>query len=78
MSKVYKPQRIGGSIYLCIPSFFFTPNMLEKGVKLRLVEKGNGYTIIRLSELNECEEYNISSEANRKDTLESGASNNVC
>lgn len=63
MSKAYKPQRIGGSIYLCIPPSFFSTGMLRKGVNIKLLEKKEkeGYFIIRVSEQDG--EYNLDIEA---------------
>lgn len=78
MSKVYKLQRIGGSIYLCIPPSFFSAQMLEDGVvKVELIEKVERESLIRLSELDEHGEHAESIEAGGKDTQELRAANNV-
>jgi len=70
VSKLYKPQRIGGSTYLCIPSHFFTPAMLKHGVKLTLLKKGEGQCIFKMEEADE--EHDISVKASGEDASESG------
>jgi len=71
VSKAYKPQRIGGSIYLCIPPSFFSMGMLKKGVNVKLLEKKEkeGYFIIKVSEQDG--EYNLDIEASGENSQES-------
>lgn len=70
MSKAYKPQRIGGSIYLCIPPSFFSQGMHERGVNIELLEKkeNEGYFIIKVREADG--EYNLDIEASGEDSQE--------
>ena len=76
MSKTYKLQHLGGSIYICIPSSFFSSKMLEnKSVRVELLEKGKDFAIIKLGEVNE--EHDVSVEADREDTPESGLTADV-
>ena len=75
MSKTYKPQRLGGSIYICIPPSFFTPAMLRDGVRLTLLRKGARDCIFRMEEANE--EHPIGIEASGEDAQELGTADNV-
>ena len=77
MSKAYKPQRLGGSIYLCIPLSFFSKEMLDDGVKVELMEKSDNYFIIKVKENEEAREYNLNIEAGRKDSQELGAATDI-
>lgn len=80
MSKAYKPQRIGGSIYLCIPPSFFSTGMHEKGVKIELLEKKEreGFFIIKVKEAErENGEYNLNIEAGGEDSQELRATINI-
>lgn len=78
MSKVYRPQRIGGSIYLCIPPSFFSIDMLKKGVNVKLLEKkeNEGFFIIKVAEANDGE-HNLDIEASGKDSQKPRATTNI-
>ncbi|NVM24104.1 MAG: hypothetical protein HWN68_20285 [Desulfobacterales bacterium] len=70
MRKTYRLQNLGGSIYICFHSSFFTNKMLkDKEVRVELIEKGGDYAIVRLGEINA--EHDISVEADREDASES-------
>jgi len=50
--RTYRLQRQGRAWYLCIPSHFFSGG-IKKGaeISLELLEKGAGYSIIKLVEV---------------------------
>lgn len=77
MSKAYKPQRIGGSTYLCIPPSFFSTGMFDKGVNIELLEKkeNEGFFIIKVREADgEC---NLDIETSGEDSQELRATTDV-
>lgn len=77
MSKAYKPQRLGGSTYLCIPPSFFSAGMLDKGVNIELLEKkeSEGFFIIKVKEADG--EYNLDIEAGGENPQELRAATNI-
>jgi len=62
-------QRIRRSYYLCLPPYFFTELMLKsRRVKIELVEKGDGYALIRLGDDNGVGERNKGDKASGTDS----------
>ena len=65
---IRKIQRTGGSFYICLPPHFFTDKMLKtRLVKIKLIEKKGGASIIMLEETGSGFRYgDKSNEPNRK------------